>query len=270
VAGSQSSVGRTLDEQSQRAVVGSGCRQAVVQTNPISECGTRPGAGHCAKQSQFPAQTERGQVLHEKESYDELDPHKRSEKQSQFRSDGRGRRRGQSRQTKPISPAAGKPVGQALPDVQDVVRGRTTYEERIVRNKPNFRVTAGTAVVLGPQTRQIALGSPNPRMGETPMPRNALRRLPACAGMTLLRTGLLRQTNPIPGGEKVRASAFWQKGYDELSRRKSPEKQSQMAVAGSQWSVTSWRTDRAKQSQFGPRRLSSGRGHAQQLRCGHA
>jgi hypothetical protein len=39
-------------------------------------------------------------------------------------------------------------------------------------------------------------------MGETPMPRKALRRLPACAGMTLLRTGLLRQTNPISGRAK--------------------------------------------------------------------
>ena len=31
------------------------------------------------------------------------------------------------------------------------------------------------------------------------LPGNALRRLPACAGMTLLRTTLLRQTKPICG-----------------------------------------------------------------------
>jgi hypothetical protein len=55
----------------------------------------------------------------------------------------------------------------------------------------------GEAVEKQTQFRRHGRSRPWYSWALAPMLRNALRRLPACAGMTLLRTGLLRQTNPI-------------------------------------------------------------------------
>ncbi len=72
-------------------------------------------------------------------------------------------------------------------------------------NEPNFRVTAGTAVL-----------------------RDTWQRLPACAGMALLRRGLLRQTNPISGRAKWRASVVQVRTCAERGALAAPEEQSQL------------------------------------------
>ncbi len=64
-----------------------------------------------------------------------------------------------------------------------------------------------------------------------PMLRNAWRCLPGCAGTTLLRTRLLRQTNPISGRLKRRLTAAGEKSYDEFCLPKASEKQSQFPRA---------------------------------------
>jgi hypothetical protein len=51
-----------------------------------------------------------------------------------------------SRQTKPISSVRKKPVGQAPPSVHDVGRGRPTYGEPIVQNKPNLPLSVYPSV----------------------------------------------------------------------------------------------------------------------------
>ena len=89
--------------------------------------------------------------------------------------------------------------------------------QRRRKNKANFGVTGETPVVL---------------MGETPMLRNPWRRLPACAGMTLLRTRLLRQTNPICGRAERRISAVWIRSCDECDTGEAVKKQSQFGQAG--------------------------------------
>ncbi len=84
-------------------------------------------------------------------------------------------------------------------------------------NKPNFRITARTAVVLtgetGSQTRYSALGVPCP----------CYERLAAP-----LRTRLLRQTNPISGWMERGTSAVRIKSCDELDAPAALEKQSQL------------------------------------------
>jgi len=84
--------------------------------------------------------------------------------------------------------------------------------QRRRKNKANFGVTGETPVVL---------------MGQTPMLRNPWRRLPACAGMTLLRTRLLRQTNPIFGRAERRISSVWIRSCDEWDTGEAVKKQSQ-------------------------------------------
>jgi len=65
-------------------------------------------------------------------------------------------------------------------------------------------------------------------MGETPTLRNALRRLPAGAGMTLLRTGLLRQTNPICARAIWRVSIVRTRSCDQWDARAASGEQSQL------------------------------------------
>jgi hypothetical protein len=69
-------------------------------------------------------------------------------------------------------------------------------------------------------------------MGETPMPRNTWRRLPACAGMTLLRTRLSRQTNPIWERVEGRTSAVWITSCDEWDTGDAVEEQTQFPGHG--------------------------------------
>jgi len=76
-----------------------------------------------------------------------------------------------------------------------------------------------------------------PRAFAPPL-RDALRRLPACAGMTLLRTGLPRQTNPIWATARRTASGLQQGSCGDFGLQTATEKQSQfpaehgMATAG--------------------------------------
>ena len=74
-------------------------------------------------------------------------------------------------------------------------------------------------------------------MGKMPMLRNAWRRLSGCAGMTLPRTRLPRQTNPILGRLKRRLTVAGEKSYDEFGLPKASEKQSQFRENFQVWSV---------------------------------
>jgi hypothetical protein len=94
----------------------------------------------------------------------------------------------------------------------------------------------------GCQTNPIWSGS---GVRDLPRPGNAWRRLPACAGMTLLRTGLLRQTNPIWGRMKRGTSAVRIRSCDELGAPAALKKQSQKAEVSGQSPVDK-RTNKAE------------------------
>ena len=113
--------------------------------------------------------------------------------------------------TKPISPAAEKPVGQAPPYVQDAVRGRTTYEERIVRNKPNswWRESEGKCFMeKGLRGIEPAkeLGKTKPIPGDARMGRvlgdggRGVRPSPLPRPASGSSRGRLCKTNPISRG----------------------------------------------------------------------
>ena len=188
--------------------------------------------------------------------------------------------------------------------------------------RSQFRRTGYPTIPLFHCSTNPGLLVPNkanfPGGGETDGASPALRAIPSfhCSSIPAFQCSSVparpfrAKRTQLPGGERVRASALWKKGYEELSRPESSEKQSQFSssargglqgisritphgVTTNAGPIVPNKANRpsrsrrrryptipvfhhssipvaavrAKQSQFGPRLLSSGRGHAQQLRC---
>ncbi len=90
----------------------------------------------------------------------------------------------------------------------------------------------------GRDTGRSRPGRPRYSWALAPMLRDALRRLPACAGMTLLRTGVLRQTNPISERVISRTSAVPTRTCNASDAGRAPTKQSQFPEAGHRGGVS--------------------------------
>jgi len=100
------------------------------------------------------------------------------------------------------------------------------------KNKAKWQ--SGEAGGRGEQGVVLMGGTPMLLTGRMPVLRNTLRCLPACAGMTLLRTGLLRQTNPISERAIWRTSAVPTRSWTNCMREEPRENKANFPKRGTE------------------------------------